>query len=74
MDKLFNSIYEFYIGVPQVVWNALCVVAVIAIYLWWRSDQAKREHRNETRGERMARLKQDAIEKLRAEKTGRDSN
>lgn len=68
MDDLSQSIADFLGSAPPGVGISTCLIASVSIFLWWRSDQKKRAHRKETRGERMARLKQEAIEKLRAEK------
>ena len=64
MDWLFDIYYLM----PPGAWAVLCAGVAALIFLWLRVDMKNRRAREESRSERMARLKQEAIEKLRAEK------
>ncbi len=67
METLMNMI----VRIPPGVWAFISLVCAIAIFVWLQKDIQARHDRKESRAERMTRLKQEAIEKLRAEKDGR---
>ena len=66
-----ETLLDFFSRYPPGVWVVVSLALAVLVFWWLNRDINIRQEREDTRKERMARLKQEAIEKLRAEKDGR---
>ena len=66
-----ETLLDFFAQYPPGVWVVVSLALAALIFWWLNRDINAGQERENTRTERMARLKQEAIERLRAEKDGR---
>lgn len=67
---MIETIWEFLESLNLGHYTIGSLVVAVLIFIWLRADIQKRRQWDEDRGERMARLKEEAIAKLRKEKDG----
>lgn len=66
MEALLDIAYSL----PPGAWTVISLISAALIFMWLQIDIRRRRQRDEGRAARMERLKQEAIAKLRDEKSG----
>lgn len=67
MSEFMQSVWEILYGLPRGVWTVGSIAAIGIAFFGLRADMKKRQHREETREERMAKLVEKARQELRGE-------